>query len=330
MDVEEMIEAQGEGPHPKDGSPRPAARDRMPEWAPKPSSATAVSLAAALGTLACSGVSLAYASGRPIAIDTFAAAVAGLAGLLLGLLMGIMAYAHRSLRYRLTPEKLTIEWLWIRETIPLGRIEGVYGGRRLGKRAEVAGLSWPGQYIGRTRAEGLGRLKFYGTTLDPSSAVIVATGQGGYALTPAEVEEFRRKLIRQLEVVTAEEIEQAPEVQTVMPRLLRLTLLRDGVAVGLLAAALLVLMGSFGYVSARFPDLPELMPLHFNYAGEPDLIGPPRDAFRMPLIGLLILGANGVLVAAIHGWLRDAGRVLAAATVFVELVMLIAVLRVVH
>ncbi len=135
---------------------------------------------------------------------------------------------------------------------------------------------------------------------------------------------------REEDPAPVEMAEGAPEPETSMPAALRLAILRDGVTIGLLALALLVLLGSFGYVSARFPDLPELMPLHFNYAGEPDLIGPPRDAFRMPIIGLLILGANGLVAAALHQWRRDAGRISAAATVFVQLVMLVAVLRVVH
>lgn len=330
LEVEEVVEVQEKNPQPTDDRPQPREGSRGLEWQPYPSAGVQVGIALTLVPLACAVAALIYVVGRPIAIDSFAAAVAGLAGLLLALFFGITTYGRYSLRYYLSSQELTVAWLWTRETVPLGRIEGVYGGHRLGKKAQVEGVSLPGHHVGRSRAEGLGRLKFYGTTLEPSAALIVATARVGYALTPSDLEEFRRHLIERLEALPVEEVETTPEVRTGMPRLLRLSVLSDGVAAASLAVALLVLLGSFGYVSARFPGLPELMPLHFNFAGEPDLIGPPRDAFRMPIIGLLILVANGVLAAAVHGWQRDAARILTVATLFVELVMLVAVLRVVH
>ncbi len=333
MEVEvkevESIEVR-EDPVPQGEISQPPKGSQVLEWKAYPSSAASIGMAAMAIALACTVAASVYAATRPIAVDSFVAAVAALAALSLALFASVATFGYRSLRYRLTSEEFTVSWLWTREVIPLGRIEGIYGGHRLGRKSRVGGFSWPGHYVGWTRGEGLGRLKFYGTTTDPAGAMIVATTEVGYAITPSDLQQFRERLIEKLEAMPMEAVEEAPQARTEMPRWLALSILRDGVAVACGVLALVVLLGSFGYVAARFPGLPELMPLHFNFAGEPDLIGPPRDAFRMPIIGLLLLLLNGLVAAAIHGRQRDAGRMLAAATVFVQVVMLIAILRVVH
>ncbi len=268
--------------------------------------------------------------GRPIAIDSYFGWVAGLAALVLAAAAGALTYGWRSMQYRLEDQKLVISWLWIKETIPLGRVDGVFGGRRFGETIDVDGLVWPGQYVGFASAEEVGRVRFYGTSREPSTAIIIATAKACYAVTPADLSGFRSRLISRLEALTPEDVERSREPRTTMPWLLSFSILRDGMALGLMAAALLVLLVSFGYVCARFPTLPELMPLHFNFANEPDLIGPPRDAFRMPGIGAFILMINLVVATALHRSQREAARILAGATPFIQLVMLIAILRVVH
>ncbi|MHB0870015.1 MAG: PH domain-containing protein [Chloroflexota bacterium] len=330
MEVKELTEVREAGPPVQGEEPQADAAGGVVEWRSRPSGTVRIGMVAALVSLVCAVASLAYALRHPVAIDSFVAMVAGLAGLSLALFLGLVSYGYRSLRYGIADGVLTIRWLWVREIIPLGRIEGLYGGHRLGKKVKVDGLPWPGHHVGRTRAEGLGRLRFYGSSSDPSAAIIIATTSGGYAITPTDLQGFKGQLIELLESIPLEELERAPEPRTAMPRPMQLSILRDGVAIACTMAAVLLLLVSFGYVSAKFPELPELMPLHFNFAGEPDLIGPPRDAFRMPGIGLLILLANGVLAALVHSWQRAAGRVLVAATLFVQLVMLMAVLRVVH
>ncbi len=312
-------------------SPDLKMQDLVAEWRPRPSQGFRIGVAAATLAAVCSAAAWFYVATRPIAVDSFVGAVAGLAGLLLALLAGLLAYGCSSMRYRLTDETVTVELLGIRQIIPLDSVEAVYRGQRLGDRTEVDGINWPGFHVGTARAAGLGRLRFYGTSRDPSDAIILATSRHAYALTPDDLAGFRSRLLERLESLPEpQEAGQGPEPATVLPRPLRLSILRDGVVVTLLVAALLVLLASFGYVSARFPTLPELMPLHYDLAGAPDLIGPPRDAFRMPLIGLVILLTNLAAAARIHECQRDAARILAAATVFVELVMLVAVVRVVH
>ncbi len=300
------------------------------EWRPKPSRGGRIGAAVtALALVIALGAAL-YGATHPIAVDVFVASVAGLAAFLLALAAGLLTYGYRSLRYRLEQERVVVEWLGVREIIPLESIEGLFKGQRLGRQAAVEGIGWPGYRVGRVRAEGVGWVKFYGTSIDPADALLLGTGRGGYAFTPADLSGFRSALLERLETLPEPDLEQEPTVRpsTVTPSWL--SLWRDGLAISLMAGALAVLLASFGHVASRFPYLPALMPLHFDQMGTPDIIGPPTDAFRMPLEGLVILLANLVVIGAIHRRQRDAGRILAAATLFVELVMLVAVLRVVH
>lgn len=299
------------------------------EWRPRRSMGGWIVVSAAFVAVMCVIAAYAYALGRPIAIDSFVATVAALMGCALALLGIVLAYGYFSMRYRLGSRELTVEWLWTREVVPLGSVDGLYRGHVLGKKVDVEGITWPGHYVGVAEIQELGRVKYYGTTLQTSQTLVVTAGGSAYALTPADLEGFRNGLIQRLESLP-EETGDAPEPKVVMPRLLQLSMLRDGVSLALLGVALLVLLGSFGYLAARYPHLPELMPLHFNYAGEPDIIGPPRDAFWMPLMAAVALGLNTIVAAALHGWQRDAARLLAAATLFVELAMLVAVVKVVH
>ena len=103
------------------------------EWRPHASQGGILAVCLALLLLSCSAAALGYAAGHPIGLDSFAGIVAGLAALLLGLSAGILAYGYYSMRYRLDDRVLSIAWLWTREAVPLGSIEGLYRGNALGK-----------------------------------------------------------------------------------------------------------------------------------------------------------------------------------------------------
>ena len=312
---------------------KPELISRLPaaEWRPRQSRGPLIAAIAALLAFAVFAGCSAYALGGPIAMDKFAAAVLALAALLFALLAAFLAYSSYSARYRIDEDALTIEWLWVKEIIPLAQIDGMYKGHRLGTDPRVEGLVWPGHYVGRTKSEELGWVKFLGTSVKPEDEIIVATSDVTYALTPENLEGFRGDLIERLESIGDVEVDEAATPVTVTPWVLqRASSLRDGSTAVLLASALVILLVAYGYISAVFPSLPQSIPLHFNQAGEANLVGPPGDAFRIPLIGSLILIANSLIVLVLQGHLRNTGRLLAGATLFVELTMLVAVMRVVQ
>jgi hypothetical protein len=63
----------------------------------------------------------------------------------------------------------------------------------------------------------------------------------------------------------------------------------------LLGAATIINLGLFGYLSLRFPNLDLQLPLHFSSEGLADRIGNKVELFSLPIIGLIILGANLLL-----------------------------------
>jgi hypothetical protein len=300
------------------------------EWRPRRSTGGQTAIIAGSALALCSAVAWIYLLTQPISVASLVPALAGIATALVASAAGAMAGAYYSMRYRLRQDELTVSWLWMRERIPLGRIDGLCSGRRMGKRAHVEGASWPGLYIGQATATEIGRPKFYGTTTLPSSVLVATVGDQSYALTPANLEGFRAQLVARLEGLTEEEVAQAPEPFTEGRLFSGSSVGMDRIWLGLMAASLAVLLASFALVAARLPGMPASIPLHFSSAGLPDMIVPRADALRIPIIGMMILGFNGITAAVVHAWQRDTGRVLAGATLLVELAALLAILRVVH
>lgn len=111
-------------------------------------------------------------------------------------------------------------------------------------------------------------------------------------------------------------------VDVAWPRLRALSIWRDWVVLGAIAAALVVNAVDYLMISQRLGELPPLLPLHYDGAGEVDLIGPPGDLFRMPIIGTVVIAANLIVAAALHGDERTAARLLAVASVVVQALML--------
>jgi hypothetical protein len=83
------------------------------------------------------------------------------------------------------------------------------------------------------------------------------------------------------------------------------------------------------WIMARFASLPDLMPIHFDALAHPDFVAPKADVFRFPAVGGAILLINAVICGAIYANERGAARLLAVSTIVIELVTLVAVVRVV-
>jgi len=295
-----------------------------------PSTTGRTALAAGLALALCSVLAWVYLLAQPVGIDSIFAALAGMAGALMALCAGAIAAGYYFMRYRIDGGQLTVSCLWMQEAVPLGQIDGVYSGRRLGRKARVEGLSLPGLYIGTSSGAELGKPKFYGTTTDPSAVVVVTAAQRAYAITPVDLKGFREQLVTRLEALSRDEVAHAPEPAAEGSLIPSIPLLRDRICLVLASAALVVVFASFAYVGIKLAGLPPSIPLHFDAAGQPDMIVPRADALRIPIIGMVILGVNWLAAAALHAWQRDAGRVLAGATLFVELIAFMAILRVVH
>ncbi len=74
-------------------------------------------------------------------------------------------------------------------------------------------------------------------------------------------------------------------------------LLIDLPFLGMSLATLALNLSIWGYLCFRYPQLPQLLPIHYTASGDVDRIGFPRELFLLPGIGLLVLLANGAVAA---------------------------------
>ncbi len=101
---------------------------------------------------------------------------------------------------------------------------------------------------------------------------------------------------------------------------------RWAVALALLALAL---DGGLGIALwRRYELLPELVAIHFNAFGEVDLIGGKQDIFKLPLIGALVWAANGLVATVSSPYDRVIARIAVGTAALVELLICLAVWRI--
>lgn len=108
------------------------------------------------------------------------------------------------------------------------------------------------------------------------------------------------------------------------------SLWRDRLACGLLLLSLLLDLGLLAYVYLTYSSLPPLLPLHYNALGQVDMIGEPRELFRMPAIGTLVMVGDFLLAARLHGGERFAAVLLLGGCAFVQALLLAATVNVVR
>ncbi len=289
-------------------------------WKPSPSHGGRVGLAAIAGILVLDILSLFLFRQVPISIWSFVLAlVFALSVPALGLLT-YWLYGFYTLSYELDRDALTIHWGVTQRVVPLASIREVKAGTDFGGVQPVRWLRWPGYVVGSGELPGLGETQFYSTqALDGD--VILAMSEGGVALSPADHNSFLADLEAHRKLDPAPDL--AAELRR--PPLLQLSAWDDRVAQAWLAAAVVVNLTLFAYVALRFPDLPDLLPIHFDPFGAPDRIGYRTELFRLPMIGLIVLAANNTIALLLHRRERVATYLLLAAALVVQVLMLVAI-----
>ncbi|GIW11495.1 MAG: hypothetical protein KatS3mg061_2552 [Dehalococcoidia bacterium] len=248
------------------------------------------------------------------------------------------ALAALFLRYELSERALTIRWGFAHQVIPLERITGVVPGAALPPPARANGIHWPGYLVGRAVVNGLGPVLVYACYRRPADLLYVQTPAATYAIAPADLPAFQEALTARLAPMPSVASSGPLTVRSLRLQLetirysgpLRLALLHDGIALAVMALALLGNVALFGYVFAYYPTLPDLLPLHFNLLGEVDFIGPRQDVFRLPGIALGLLLANLVLASVLYQRERLAAYVVLATALLIQGVFWVATTRIVY
>jgi hypothetical protein len=196
-----------------------------------------------------------------------------------------------TLRYHLDRNGIAVRWVGTEQIIPIREIQRIVPGSQLGDTiVHRRGLHWPGHERGVGQVPGIGRTTFL-ATLPPNRQLLLVTPGRAFAISPHDPVKFVKAFEVRQELGPNRLLDQ----EVFRASWFTWKLWTDQVAWMLLGAAVIVNLGLFGYLSARFPGLDLQLPLHFNSAGQADRIGTKIELFALPIIGLIILGTNLIL-----------------------------------
>ncbi|MFN8522408.1 MAG: PH domain-containing protein [Chloroflexota bacterium] len=263
---------------------------------------------------------------QPVGIGLFLAFLVALLAALGAVGAAILTSGYARMRYRFTADCLMLEWLWQRWPIRYGEVDGIFAGSRLGQAVRVRGVSWPGCHVGVGRTRAMGLVRYCTTTTDLDKVALVVTPTATFAISPADPAGFRRELIARVE---AFDVDAAPPVPA-PPPVVALGPLRDIALLALVGGSIALLLASLAYAWYRWEDLPDIITIHVGPDGSPDQRGPREDFYRVPGIGTAILLLNVVVGLVLYTRERAGARMLWATALVVQILVLIATVRILH
>ena len=104
---------------------------------------------------------------------------------------------------------------------------------------------------------------------------------------------------------------------------------RDPWTLGLALLGLTINLALLFGLLARLPQLPDLLPFHFNAFGEPDLIEAKRAILRLPIVGTLVWAVNVALAIPAARLDRTLARLLVGAGVLVPARFVVTAFRII-
>lgn len=294
-------------------------------WPARRSTGGDAALWVACALLACGVLALLVGATREVGSSMLLLSMAAAVLLAAGGALLLWAMAYRRLTYVLTDKALSVRWLGQTIVVPYSALEGIYTGQRLVGHAVPAIPRWPGIYVGPGRVRGIGRLRFFATSPDPSALTLLTFEHGGLVLSARNAQDFRAALIERVEQVPeasfVEHVYDAPATTPPWSSVVDLWLLTC------LSVAVVLLLGVLALVVYGLPNLSDLIPLHFNASGEPSQIGPKGDLLRLPLFGLLLLLLDAGLGVWLHPRDRLLARVLWVGAAVLQAALIVAVVR---
>jgi hypothetical protein len=237
-------------------------------------------------------------------------------------LLGIVCYWFYglvTLTYRLDRSQLLISCANWRYVIPLATITKIVSGSQLTVVGEFRGVGWPGYLMGRYLTADSSMLLSHST--EPlERQLIVFTPQGGYGISPRDMDTFIAEMRIMLDEgatrVLYEERELAP--------LGALPLWKDKWFWGVILLSFAANLVLWVLIAGLYPRLPNRLPLHFDPRGRVDLIGPREGLLLVPLIGSITILVNGFLGMLIHHRERFAVYLLLGVNLLVQIMSWVA------
>jgi hypothetical protein len=201
----------------------------------------------------------------------------------LGLMVAYRMYGLATATYRLDRDGFSLRWGLAREQLPLPAIAGLEPIETQGLPLTPApGLWWPGCLVGRRDPVGERPALEYFATRRGRGSLLLSTASGKcLVITPPDRQAFQQEFRQALRMGSLETIPQRSE----RPDFLINRLWSDRPARWLILLGGLGPLLLLGYLGARAPTLPSLVPFGFDLLGRPDPLAPPGRLLLLPLIG---------------------------------------------
>ncbi len=281
--------------------------------------------AAAAWCLTLAGFALKAAASGGAEFQTFLGWFAGAVLIVVSGTFVNWAYGIASLAYVVDGETLTIRWGFRRVVIPLDSVLRLVPGRTL-DRAHVRGLNWPGCHIGHADLKRIGYTLFYTTHRSQDELIVVHTTQESYALSVLDQATFAEEVQGRTAVAPLASHPQRSAASGIAA----IPFWRDGMAISsaLLSIGACVLL--CGFITYRYPGLPEVIELNFPTMGDVDRVGDKSAVLDIAYAGAGILLLNLAAGLALHVRERAAGLWVLAAGGMLQVILLTAAFTVIQ
>jgi hypothetical protein len=250
-----------------------------------------------------------------------------LVGLLVTLgIIGLMLYGALvvfKLGYHIDRNGLAIRWGLGQQLIPFQSIKAIIPGKDVAPSAEFRAANIAGLHFGRAELPEYGLLKFRATAPLTESLLVVTPNQA-YVISPDQPQAFLKAWqVRQNLGPTQQWSE---SIRRCWP--FNTPLILDSLAWRLLGTAAFFCFSLVGYISLNYPELPALLPIHFDSLGQVDRIADKRVLFTLPLVGAIVWGVNLILGSLFYHQEKVAAYLLWGSTIVVQLCLWAAVLMI--
>ncbi len=289
-----------------------------------------VSLLKSVGTLGLLFAAEVYIALQILARDfDLGSLLLAVLGFLVFCLLTVQSYALYSLLrtyYVLDSDNLTIVCGAVQHVISLGSISNVLPFKTDSLQLKTATSFLFGYPAHTGHVEGVGDVLLFCTTNSLAKMALITTSDVTFAVSPGNRDAF----VEELNARRAGAQFQPQAVQRIGPRIIQLAFWQDRVAQILFLAAALGSLASFAYVSYKFPNLPPMLPLHYNSVGDIDFIGTRAEAFKIPAIGMAALVTDLIVGAAVHSREKLAAYLVLSTAVVVQVILLVATIKIVY
>lgn len=218
-----------------------------------------------------------------------------------------------TLRYTIDRNGVSVSTILRRHTVPHADIRELAPGQPIESATVFRGVSWPGFLRGAIRHPHLGPMIVLAT--EPLERQLILTTQGvSYGISPQDPAGFLQSYARYQQLGPLENLSHETQARTVATW----PVWQDRVfwiAVGLGLFANLVLAA---YAIALYEQLPTIVPIRWDAFGQIERLAPKSWVFTMPTIGVVAWAVNLCLGLALSFRERFASRLLAWASLAVQ------------